>query len=270
MDDWIPGDARYAPPRPRRAGGFWRRQFDDSPTKAQRAFDVMFGVVLPVFCFVFDPVVFSGRGEYGGGLYPQGQFYVYTLSALEMVALGAWLFAAAGGGQRPAALAGVLLAGSLFSFVVGMAILPYSIIGLFFIVGVLGFVPFLTAFVYLRNGWRAACSVGGARVGSSEFAALAFAFGFFFALGAPAVAHVSVKKEVEASIKDVCEGREISQARMRALRTAAAMSRSSVYDEIVWEYYGEPDAYRRARLAKCYAEVTKGADIQRRLETLLD
>jgi hypothetical protein len=255
---------------PPRRPGFWRRQFDDSPTGAQRAFDLTFGIVLPVFCFVFDPIVFSGRGEYGGGLYPQGQFYVYTFSALEMVALGAWLCAAAGGGHRPAALAGVLLAGSLFSFVVGMAILPFSLLGLLFIIGVLGFVPFLTAFVYLRNGWRAANSVGGARLGSSSFAALAFACGFFFALGAPFVADVSAQNEVEASIKDVCEGKEISPARMRALRTAAAMSGSSVYDEIVWEYHSEPDAYRRARLAKCYAEVTVGGDIKRRLEILLD
>ncbi|MBV9927654.1 MAG: hypothetical protein JOZ96_21730 [Acidobacteria bacterium] len=269
MNEWMAVHTRYATPRPRRTvREFWRRQFGGAPTRAQRRFDVTFGVILPVLCFVFDPFVFSGRGEYGGGLYPQCQLYVYTLSALEMVALCAWLLFAAG--RRPAALAGVLFAGALFSFVVGLAILPFSLLGLLFIIGVLGFVPFLTAFVYLRNGWRAACSVSHAGVGLSSLTALAFAFGFFFALGAPAVARVSVKNEVEAAMKDVCEGEEISPARLRALRAAAAVSGSSAYDEIAWEYYGEPDAYRRARLAKCYAEVTVGGDIKRRLEILLD
>jgi hypothetical protein len=130
MHEWMLGDASYALPRPRRAGGFWRRQFDDAPTRAQRWFDVTFGVVMPILCFYFDPVVFRGGLLNDNGLYPKVQLYAYTISALEIVALCAWLFAAGRRGLGPAVLTGVLLGGAIFSFVTGVMILPYSIFGL--------------------------------------------------------------------------------------------------------------------------------------------
>jgi hypothetical protein len=188
---------------PRRAQGFWRRQFEGAPTRAQQWFDVVFGIVMPIVCFIFDPIVFSGEVEYGdGAIYQQYQFYAYTISAIEMVALCAWLCAAGRASRRPAALAGMLLAGALFAFVVGMAILPYSIAGmLFLLIGVLGFVPFLTALVYLRNAWRAADAVVESGTVSLGRAAVALACGFVFALGAPAVAHVSSTGEALGLIR---------------------------------------------------------------------
>lgn len=255
--------------RPRRTRGFWRRQFDDAPTPAQRKFDMVFGIIMPVLCFAFDPFVFRGGLMGGWGLYSKYQFYAYTLGTLEMVTLCAWLFSAGRAGKRPAALAGMLLAGALFSFVIGFSILPYSILGLFLLIGILGFVPFLTALVYLRNGWRAAGAVGRAGKGSPGLAATALACGFFFALGAPAVAQMSVDREVAAALAEVREGRELSPARLRELRVAAA-SGSDAYDELVWEYHRERDPERRARLAKAYAEITSGDNIEGRLTLLLD
>jgi hypothetical protein len=184
MNEWAPGDVLYA--RPRRAQGFWRRQFDGAPTRAQCWFDVMFGVVMPMLCFYFDPVVFRGGYIDDDGLYGGARFYAYTLSALEMVALCAWL-SAGRGGRGPAVLAGVLLAGAMFSFAVGLAILPYSVFGLIILIGALGFVPFLTALVYMRNAWRAADAAGRAGPGLQGLAAAAFGCGFLFALAAPAV-----------------------------------------------------------------------------------
>ena len=177
--------------RPRRTQGFWRRQFDDAPTTAQRRFDVTFGIVMPVLCFYFDPVVFRGGFLNDNGLYPGVRFYAYTISALEMVALCAWLLGAGRARRGPALLAGVLLAGAMFSFVVGVLILPYSVFGLIILIGVLGFVPFLTGLVYVRNAWRAAGAAGRAGAGLEGLAAAAFACGFFFALLAPAFMQVS-------------------------------------------------------------------------------
>ena len=270
MNEWILGDARYATARPRRAGGFWRRQFDGAPTRAQRWFDVTFGVVIPVLCFYFDPIVFRGGYFNGQGFYPGLRFYAYTISALEMVALCAWLCGAWRARLGPAVLTGVLLAGSMFSFALGVAILPLSIVGLIFLVGILGFVPFLTALVYLRNAWRAAGAAGRGGAGIEGLAAAALACGFFFALLAPGVAHVSARRDVSAALADVRAGRELSPARLNALRAAAAVSGSAAYDELVWEYHGEPNRERRARLAKAYAEITVGGDIERRLQILLD
>lgn len=185
MNEWMPGGVSYV--QQRRAQGFWRRQFDDAPTRAQGWFDVIFGVVMPVFCFYFDPVVFRGGFVNDDGLYAAARFYAYTISALEMVALCAWLSAAGRGGRGPAALAGVLFAGAMFAFVVGVAILPWSAVGLIVLIGALGFVPFLTALVYMRNAWRAANAAGRAGPGLQGWAAAAFGCGFLFALAVPTV-----------------------------------------------------------------------------------
>lgn len=257
--------------RPRVRQGFWRRQFDDAPTPVQRRFDVTFGIVMPVLCLVCDPVVFQGRLVGDGGIYSRYRLYAYTISALEIVALCAWLFAAGRAARRPAALAGMLLAGGLFSFLVGFAILPYSVFGLIILIGAFGFVPFLTAFVYLRNGWRALGAVGRAGHGSPGLAAAAaLACGFLFAVGAPTFAHVSMTNEVAAALEDVREGRELSPARLRALRLAGAAAGSAAYDELVWEYRKERNLMRRARLARAYAEITAGGNIEQRLAILLD
>ncbi|MET0646919.1 MAG: hypothetical protein ABW208_09890 [Pyrinomonadaceae bacterium] len=257
--------------RARRTRGFWRRQFDDAPTPTQRRFDVLFGVVMPVLCFYFDPIVFKGGLVDGGGLYRPHQLYAYTISAVEMVALCTLLFATGRARSRPAALAGMLLAGAAFSLAVGLAILPFSVIGLvFFLAGLLGFVPFLTAFVYLRNGWRAAGAAGRAGVGSPARVGLALVCGFVFALGAPAFVQMSVKSEVAAALADARAGRELSQGRLRTVRMATVATGPAAYDELVWEYHEERHAERRGRLAKAYAEITVGGDIEQRLQLLLD
>ena len=169
---------------------FWRRQFAADVTPAQRRFDIAFGFVMPVLCLAFDPIVFRAWLSPEVELLVHWQFYAYTISALEMVALAAWLFRADGAGRPPAALGGMLLAGGLFSLVLGVLLLPFSLLGLiFFFVGALGFTPLFTAVVYLRNGWRAA---NPSRSGDdmSWRDAAEFAFGFFAALGAPLLARL--------------------------------------------------------------------------------
>ncbi|HEX6183734.1 MAG TPA: hypothetical protein VFZ44_07480 [Pyrinomonadaceae bacterium] len=177
---------------PRRPQGFWRRQFGAQVTPKQRRFDITFGFVMPVLCFVFDPIVFREWLSDAPGLLGRWRFYAYTISALEMVALAAWLFKASGGGRPPAALGGMLLAGGLFSLLVGVVLLPFSLLGLILFVGVFGFTPFFTAVVYLRNGWRAA-NPGRSGDGLRAGAAAALAFGFVLALGAPALAKLYVE-----------------------------------------------------------------------------
>jgi hypothetical protein len=174
----------------RQPGPFWRRQFSESVTPAQRRFDIAFGFVMPILCLVFDPVVFREWLSPEVELLGRWQFYAYTISALEMVALAAWLVGAGGRGRPPAALGGMMLAGGVFSLVVGVLLLPFSLLGLvFFFVGALGFTPFFTAVVYLRNGWRAA-KPGRSGDDMSWRDAAEFSFGFFLALGAPALARL--------------------------------------------------------------------------------
>jgi len=43
--------------------GFWDKQFTVQATESQMIFDVIFGVALPIFCFLMDPAVFTSAGE---------------------------------------------------------------------------------------------------------------------------------------------------------------------------------------------------------------
>src|SRR5688500_17666560 len=146
------GDGRLQPePRKGRRRASMRRQFDESPTGGQLKFDIAFGVVLPILCFLFDPFVFRDF-DGGAGAFEMYQSFTYALSALEMATLGVWLLARGRLGEWAAAAGGVMLAGALFCFAVGLMLLPFSLLGLLFIIGALGFTPFFTGFVYLRNG----------------------------------------------------------------------------------------------------------------------
>jgi hypothetical protein len=60
---------------------FWRRQLMAPKTHAQRIFDVLFGVVAPVLCFVFDPIVFKSDFDYA--LFSDYQAYAYMVSGIE-------------------------------------------------------------------------------------------------------------------------------------------------------------------------------------------
>jgi hypothetical protein len=251
----------YAKPR------FWRRQFDDATTRAQLRFDIAFGLVIPVLCFVFDPVVFRGW-LIGEGIYARFQFFAYAASAVELTTLACWLFVVRKfpAWSRPAG--GVMLAGTLFSFTLGVAILPFSLFGLMFVgLGALGFIPFVTAFVYLRNGLRALrLNRSAAPVRGAAYAS--FVFGAVVALGIPAAAQVGVERVVETASAEVIAGGEVSPAHARALRAISRFSRSS-FDEIVWEYNRESDPTRKAHLAKSYAELT-GRDIEASYERMSD
>jgi hypothetical protein len=241
-------------PRPR----FWRRQFGDAPTRAQFRFDVIFGLVLPVLCFVFDPVVFRGGGGFavgGDGIYREARLFAYTASALEMATLACWLFLVRRYPAWSRPTGGVMAAGAFFSFALGLAILPFSIVGLLFVgVGALGFIPFVTALVYLRNARRALrLNRAGAPVRGGALAA--FVFGLAFALGMPAVAQRGARLILRSASAEVVAGGELSTPRRRVVRALTFLSGERFY-YLVKEHGQESDSERRRRLAEAYREVT--------------
>lgn len=243
----------HKPPR------FWRRQFNDSPTRAQFRFDIAFGLVIPVLCFVFDPLVFRGDILALNGVGHQFRFFAYTASAFEIVTLACWLFLVRDfpAWSRPAG--GVLAAGALFSFTLGVVILPLSLIGLVFAgLGALGFIPFVTAIVYLRNARRALrLNRTGAPVRGGATAS--FVFGLVLALGTPAAAQRVAKRVVRSTSAEVLAGTELSPPRQRVMRAVTFLS-GETFDDIIRQYEVESEPARRGSLAEAYWEMT-GEDI---------
>ncbi len=141
------------PPISTPKSGFWRRQFGSSVTAKQKGFDWTFGVVMPLICFLFDPIVFRGGG--GGGIMGRYQLPAYLLAFVSIIGMNAWLL----WGERlqwlNGWLAGLFFVGSGISLIVGAILFPFSILGILMLMGFLGFTPLFSSIVYLRNGVRA-------------------------------------------------------------------------------------------------------------------
>lgn len=145
----------------------------------QIVFDIFFGIVAPILCYLFDPIVFQARiFDRSPGFLHSVRWSVCGLAVLAMVCLTVWL---AFGRARPrldALLGGGMLAGALLAFAIGVVILPLAVLGLFYyFVGVFGFIPFVTFRVFWRNmrlAWRHARRRAGAGI-AARVALLGFA-----------------------------------------------------------------------------------------------
>lgn len=134
---------------------FWRRQFQKEATESQKKFDWIFGIILPVACFAFDPAIFKtsdlwGSNAYLGSIKP----FAYLLSFLSVMTLMAFMIWGVKLKWLNAFLAGFFFIGGLVSLGIGVVLLPISLLGLIILIGALGFTPLFTAFVYLRNAVR--------------------------------------------------------------------------------------------------------------------
>ncbi len=182
--------------------GFWERQSSPNSTTAQDIFDVLFGAIIPVLLLIYDPVVFRNTGSCYATepLLEQYATFAYLAIGLGVVALLIWLFV--GMGPYKAVAAGILFTGTLFAAVVGIAILPTSIPGLLILLGALGFVPFLTAFVYYRNGRRAYRAAYSSTPDWKKITAGMIA-GFILAIGLPAAAQLQVTSTIASAMPQI-------------------------------------------------------------------
>ena len=248
--------------------GFWSRQFSSNVTSAQLIFDVIVGVIAPILCFIFDPIIFNDSLNLELAPHPIARYklFVYLFSAVSIVTLSLFLTQKIKSGRLRAIIAGILLSGALCSLAIGIIILPFSVLGLiFFFIGILGFTPFLTAFVYLRNAVRA---VNAAKPVLAQRKLMAMlALGGVLVSGPCLLLQVQIERVVTQSMNDLLRG-DI-QAAQSATENLRYFAWTPELDEIVLAYSRETDATRRESLAKVYLELT-GSDIENRLAKLRD
>ena len=135
---------------------FWKRQFKPRGTWKQYKFDWLFGVTLPVVCVMADPFLFRTWGFGEEGLLWMFKPFAYLLSFVSILTMMAWLIWGDKLKGFSALISGLFLAGGLVSLGVGVLISPLSILGIaVYGIGILGFVPLISAFVYVRNAFRA-------------------------------------------------------------------------------------------------------------------
>jgi hypothetical protein len=231
--------------------GFWRRQFAPEVTAQQIVFDVVFGILLPIGCLILDPFVFRS---------PDGQLTLlapaaYLTSGVSFFHLIVWLVA-----RRPASyMCGALGASALLSFLTGLVLLPYSTWGLMILIGLLGFTPFVTSFVFLRNCARAR-ERGRAQLGSRRHLGVAVA-AFAVVLALPWAAYATFVHQVSGAIEAALSSdpRAASRAQV-ALRRLGKLDGTNGF-VTVYEREGNPE--RQRRLAELYRAVY-GVRIERR------
>lgn len=177
---------------------FWQRQFLPQTTAKQTRFDWVFGVILPIICFAFDPIVFRDGDALGMWL-GKFQVFAYVLSIASIMSMAAWLLWRERLGWAIPFLAGLFAAGSVVSLIVGIALLPLSLLGLIILIGVLGFTPFFTAFVYLRNSYRALYRYD--LFGETKYSVRAFILAAVFGVIIPFVIHQQFPLTEEMSVE---------------------------------------------------------------------
>jgi hypothetical protein len=244
---------------------FWRRQFAGDRTEAQQIFDVVFGVIAPILCFYFDPVVFKGAFVQASSLQSY-QLFAYGVTAVEVSVLAVWLLFGTRLGGWSRLVGGVLISGSVFSAAVGVAILPLSIFGLIIVIGIFGFIPFLTAFVYLRVGWRALKSEE--RTAPSSWAS-ALLIGAILSLGIPALLSLYVSRTASRSIDVILHGSpEQAQVALTRLRKLPLIPRQDL-EPLIQAYMVEKDSNRKETLKDSYRLLT-GENIDNRIAIMND
>jgi len=267
INDMLNTNVIFAPMR-----YFWKRQFAPTATRGQRLFDFFFGVVTPWICVFLDPTVF--RTEFGNGtaILAKFQIFSYTEIAFATAALAYFLFAR----RSSPVLAGFFFVGALFSFAVGVAILPLAVVALIIFIGALGLTPLVTAFVYLRNGIRAwrhyrsspanppsSC----ARSLSLRHAAAVAVLGAALMIGVPALFQVYVVRTTNSALATIESGSDSDS--LRAIGTLKHLRFVFNSDDLAFAYERAQNPARRERLSRAFRALT-GKDVHDRLAILRD
>jgi hypothetical protein len=241
--------------------GFWKRQFAPVPTEAQDRFDSIFAVVLPLLCLVADPIVFKGLTPAlrNYALLADYQLLAYLVSTVEVGLFLTWRTFRLRLRPYATAFAGFFFAAAIFSGVIGLAILPYSLFALILVVGILGFIPFLTAFVFLRNGVRAMRIQVTASSLTHRFAVALLSAVLVIAL--PVFTNMTIETALDSTVESMIEG-NATEAQLAALRLREFRFVPSKYtDRIATAYSHESDPVKRSTFNAVYQDIT-GEDLE--------
>lgn len=224
--------------------------------------DMLGGILLPVVCVLVDPFVFRTSDTLPGGGGPLlGRYLVFgygeILLGMTAFALYQW--------QQVVSpfLAGMLLVGSVFAGVLGLILLPFSFLGLLFLIGVLGFSPFVSCFVFARAYVRLhrLCLVQRLRTEVLRMTTL----GVLFAGVLPIGAQVAVNAVVDPALHRILTGDTSVEVR----RTLRSLSWVADLDPLVHAYRSEQDEAKKGALADAYIDITR-TSIEERLRILDD
>ncbi len=245
--------------------GFWKRQFQTQTTYKQNVWDWIFGVIMPLICFVFDPIVFKGSFD-GSAMFGNYRAFAYVLCGACILTMSAWLIWREKLRWLSGFIAGLFFLGGSISLCVGVVLFPFSLIGLFMLIGALGFTPLFTAVIYLRNAFRAlhASKMFLAR----EIRNYAFGFGIVFSSSLAWTINSEIKTSLEKIEKGDAQAVYAEQTKLKYLAPLVN------FDSLVRAYYRPSENELRQQekmraIADVYRQLT-GEDIESKARDLMD
>ncbi len=237
---------------------FWRRQFQKESTSSQNSFDWAFGVFMPLICFLFDPIVFES--SMGGSLLGKYKPFAYVLSFASLTAMSIFLVWGKELKWLNGFLSGLFVIGGIISLIVGILLIPFSLIGLILLIGVLGFTPFFSSFVFIRNSFRAYDFAKPHFEGKTLVRA--FILSAMFSLITPVVVNSEINRMLENLVKgDVNTIRKNT----KYLKLVSAITNF----ESLLRTYKMDEGYEKEEISKAYEELT-GKNFESSLKSYFD
>ena len=245
--------------------GFWAAQFAPDSTPLQDGFDTTFGLILPILCFILDPIVFKSPPILSPPLLEDYQLFAYLVSTIEMGFFLVWRTFPARLKVLSPLFGGVFLLGACFSFAIGVAMLPITVWALLIAIGLVGLIPFVSAFVYLRMGiraLRAQALPNASRISTAALSGL-------LVLSSLVVASIYVEDSISTSVDTVIYGNAVeADAAINRLKWHRFVPLKET-NRLALAYGREWDTEKRAILSRAYWEIT-GDDIARNQRMLVD
>lgn len=124
--------------------------------------EVFWGLLMPVACVITDPIVFQNAdfdvapADWMGAV-ESWEWAVYSLMGWTIVNLVASWFLAGQNSAIGAWFSGTFIVATVLAYTIGVCILPLTLVGLVVMIGVLGFTPFFTGYVFwvaFKRNWK--------------------------------------------------------------------------------------------------------------------
>ncbi len=195
------------------------------------------------------------------------QLFVYIFISLEIVTLALWLIFGMRLQRWAGFISGILFTGALFAFLLGILLLPFSLIGLIVIIGILGFTPFFTFFVFRRNGMRAFHKAKEQM--SRTWLTGTLLLGIFFGLAVPSGLQWYTFEIISTSIEAAIHGDfQAADSEIQKIRLMPWCFEGCL-NEMIWIYNNTENPEHKEAIARIYQEIT-GEDLEEKLAILLD
>jgi hypothetical protein len=128
-------------------------------------FDVVWGILMPTMCLALDPIVFSDTPYWnservfaiGNSTVTNLGYVAYPVLGVQIGLLLAWLVWKPNWTPLRTIFNGSFMLGSILGLIIGVLLLPLTLIGTgVFGLGLAGFTPFFTSYVFSRRAKEAA------------------------------------------------------------------------------------------------------------------